>query len=264
MKWDSVADQHLLLAILSAHKVNVDHNRVAQIVGCTPRACEERIKKLRKLAKECGYELKTSTPLASEKKGRKCNKDGKGKGKFIDNEDMILYRKGIVSDDPDVKTEDGMKIKGEIIKRESSMGSYDGYEYGDAKPFTERHMEDSAFSFAANQGTRYSNTPHMSAATGVGIPFGVPLEISRESLSPSCRQGGTAFGFGSRGEVPLKRGIPGYQNHHHSSRKTRSPKTGYSARDQEPVEFVEISPASKKDPIIIDDDEDSRDEDYDV
>lgn len=240
--------------------MNVDHNRVAQIVGCTPRACEERIKKLRKLAKECGYELKTSTPLASEKKGRKCNKDGKGKGKFIDNEDMVLYRKGIVSDDPEVKTEDGMRIKEEIIKRESGMGSYDGYESGDVKPFTKRqHMEDPTFLFAANQGT---NIPHTSTASGVGISLGVPLEISRKSWSPSYRQGETAFGFGSHGGVPPERGIPGYQNHHHSARKTRTPKTRCSARDQ-PVEFVEISPASKKDPIVIDDD-DSRDEDYDM
>lgn len=226
----------MLLAILSAHKVNVDHNRVAQIVGCTPRACEERIKKLRKLAKECGYELKTSTPLASEKKGRKCNKEGKGKGKFTDDEDMTLYRKGIVSDDPEVKMENEMRIKEEIIKRENGMGSYDG--------------------FAANQGAGDSNAPYVSTATGLRIPLGVPLEISCEPLSPSCRRGGTALGFGSHGGVPLERGILRY---HHSA---RSPKTGYLACDQDPIEFVEISPASKKDPIVIDDD--SRDEVYDV
>ncbi|KAG0132162.1 hypothetical protein HOY82DRAFT_606780 [Tuber indicum] len=51
MKWDASADQQLLLAILNAHKVTVDHAKVAGIIGCTPRACEERLKKLRKLAK---------------------------------------------------------------------------------------------------------------------------------------------------------------------------------------------------------------------
>lgn len=257
----------MLLAILSAHKVNVDHNRVAQIVGCTPRACEERIKKLRKLAKECGYELKTPTPLASSKKGRKYNgeKDVGGKGQFIDNEDMILYRKGIVSDDPEVKMEDGMGIKREIVKKEFGMGNYDdGYGYGcgkGVKPLIKRHMEDSAPSFAANPGigsSEASSVPYASTATGLGIPLGIPLEISYESLTPSSRRGGTTFGFGNRGAVPKK----GYQNHHYSAQKIRPSKTGYSVRDQELAEFVEISPASEKDPIVIDDD--SRSDVYDI
>lgn len=249
----AAADQHLLLAILSAHKVNVDHNRVAQIVGCTPRACEERIKKLRKLAKECGYELKNPTSLSSGKKGRKYNKEGKGsggKGKFIDNEDMILYRKGIVFDDAEVKVEDEMRVKNEMIGREFGMGGYDGYGYGcgeDMKPFIKRQdMEDSPFLFAAN--------PYASTAAGLGIPLGVPLEISCEPSTPNCRRGGGTFDFSSLGAARLEKELPRYPNNHHAAPKTRPPKIEHSAYGQEPAEFVEISPASKKDPIVIDDD----------
>lgn len=245
----AAADQHLLLAILSAHKVNVDHNRVAQIVGCTPRACEERIKKLRKLAKECGYELKTPTSLESSKKGKKYSKSGKGKGKFIENEDMILYRKGIVSDDPEVKMEDDMGVKQEIMKGEFGMGDHDEYEYGcgrDMKPFL----------FDTNPGTRDPNIlslPYAGTAAGLGIPLGVPLEISRELLTSNCRRG-TTSDFSSRGAVPLERELSGYQHHYHPAPQIRSPKIERSALSQEPAEFVEISPASKKDPIVIDDD----------
>ncbi|PWW72683.1 hypothetical protein C7212DRAFT_366578 [Tuber magnatum] len=62
IKWGASADQHLLLAILNAHKVTVDHAKVAGILGCTPRACEERLKKLRKLAEgwaleDCGEKV---------------------------------------------------------------------------------------------------------------------------------------------------------------------------------------------------------------
>lgn len=32
------------------HKVTIDYASVSAIVGCTPRACEERLKKLRKLS----------------------------------------------------------------------------------------------------------------------------------------------------------------------------------------------------------------------
>ncbi|KAI5852365.1 hypothetical protein BZA05DRAFT_473900 [Tricharina praecox] len=46
----ATADQKLLLAILSVHKVTIDYASVSAIVGCTPRACEERLKKLRKLS----------------------------------------------------------------------------------------------------------------------------------------------------------------------------------------------------------------------
>lgn len=53
-RYVAAADQHLLLAILSAHKVTVNYASVARIIGCTPRACEERLKKLRKEAKDWG------------------------------------------------------------------------------------------------------------------------------------------------------------------------------------------------------------------
>lgn len=54
------ADRKLLLAIISAQSVKVDSPAVASIlsvgeVTCTPRAVEERIKKLKKIAREQGY-----------------------------------------------------------------------------------------------------------------------------------------------------------------------------------------------------------------
>ena len=52
MKWDSDADQQLLLAILAAHEVKVDSEAVAARLGenCTPRAVVERLKRLKKQA----------------------------------------------------------------------------------------------------------------------------------------------------------------------------------------------------------------------
>lgn len=52
MKWDTEADQQLLLAILAAHEVKVDSEAVASRLGehCTPRAVVERLKKLKKQA----------------------------------------------------------------------------------------------------------------------------------------------------------------------------------------------------------------------
>lgn len=253
----------MLLAILSAHKVTVDHNRVAQIVGCTPRACEERIKKLRKLAKECGYEVQSPTPSLSGKKVRKGGKGGKGggKGKCMDNEDMILYKKGIVSDDTEVKMEDGMRIKREMIKREFGFGGYHGYGYGygeDVKPFIKQQkMEGSPFLFAANTGIGdfdTSYTPYANTVTGFGIPLGVPLEVSCEPLMPSCRRGKEKSDFNS-GAIPLKKEFPRPQKYYHHTPKKRSPKIEHPVHTQEPAEFVEISPASKKDPIVINDDD---------
>ncbi|KAI9825230.1 MAG: hypothetical protein M1832_001264 [Thelocarpon impressellum] len=58
MKWDSDGDQHLLLAILATHSIKLDSVRVSKMMGGerTPRAVEERFKKLRKMAKERGLE----------------------------------------------------------------------------------------------------------------------------------------------------------------------------------------------------------------
>ena len=52
MKWDSDADQQLLLAIFAAHEVRVDSEAVAARLGekCTPRAVVERLKRLKKQA----------------------------------------------------------------------------------------------------------------------------------------------------------------------------------------------------------------------
>lgn len=46
------ADQHLLLAILTTQDVKVDFEVVAAQLGCTARAVQERLKKLKKMAAE--------------------------------------------------------------------------------------------------------------------------------------------------------------------------------------------------------------------
>lgn len=173
---------------------------------------------------------------------------------------MILYRKGIVSDDPEVKMEDDMGVKKEIIKGEFGMGGHDEYGYEsskDVKLFIKRqNMDDSTLRFDGNLGTRDPNVspvPYTGIAAGLGIPLGVPLEISCEPLISKCR-GGTAFDFSSRGAVPLEREFSGYQNHYHPAPGIRPPKTERLVHDPEPAEFFEISAASKKDPIVIDDD----------
>lgn len=52
------ADQHMLLCILAKHQIKLDYGAIAQGLGehCTARAVEERVKKLKKMAKERGFE----------------------------------------------------------------------------------------------------------------------------------------------------------------------------------------------------------------
>ncbi|KAI9835961.1 MAG: hypothetical protein M1837_003573 [Sclerophora amabilis] len=48
------ADQHLLLSILQTHTIKLDHDAIAKQLGpqCTPRAVVERLKTLRRMARE--------------------------------------------------------------------------------------------------------------------------------------------------------------------------------------------------------------------
>ncbi|MCJ1387206.1 hypothetical protein MMC18_000046 [Xylographa bjoerkii] len=50
MTWDSNADAQLLLAIIAEQPVSLNFDSVASRMGCTPRAIQERLKKLKKLA----------------------------------------------------------------------------------------------------------------------------------------------------------------------------------------------------------------------
>ncbi|MCJ1267101.1 hypothetical protein MMC22_006986 [Lobaria immixta] len=80
MTWNSIADQNLLLAILSEHSISVDYAAVALRLGCTPRAVQERLKKLRKRAVEQDGEGEAveTTPVKRTGKGAKtAKKDGK-------------------------------------------------------------------------------------------------------------------------------------------------------------------------------------------
>jgi hypothetical protein len=235
--------------------VIVDHNRVAKIVGCTARACEERIKKLRKLAKECGYE--TNPASKKIKKAGKGGKDG-CKGKFIEDPDMFLYRKGIVSDDVEIKKENRM-IKMEAVKREFGMFNYDehghefGYEYGDdVKPFIKQQgMEDPSFLYAVSPSFRGlgGSSTYVNTVDGLEIPLGVPLEISCESPGPNCGRGKSPNSFTPppvNGSQKPQWRIP--------SPQVSSPRDGHLELDHED-EIVEICAASKKNPMVINDDD---------
>ncbi|MCJ1336484.1 hypothetical protein MMC09_001760 [Bachmanniomyces sp. S44760] len=52
MTWDGPANQQLLLSILAAHDIKVDFGAVAARLGCTARAVQEQLKKLKKMAKD--------------------------------------------------------------------------------------------------------------------------------------------------------------------------------------------------------------------
>jgi hypothetical protein len=52
------ADQQLLLSILATHTIVLNHAAIAERIGphCTPRAVVERIKKLKKMSKDGGFD----------------------------------------------------------------------------------------------------------------------------------------------------------------------------------------------------------------
>lgn len=148
------ADQRLLLAILSAHRVAVDHSRVAHFVGCSARACEERLKKLRRKAKDRGYDFSTAptpeprhNPRARRARGRFWQSNGDGAVKMQDGRYMKLIKRE-VNDHPD-----------EIVID------------NDDAPLINRYQEVPEPRTASVEG--FATT-----AMGVEIPLGVPLQVS--------------------------------------------------------------------------------------
>lgn len=180
----------------------------------------------------------------------------------MDDADMILYRRGIVSDDIEVKMEHGMRIKREMIRREFGMSGYGGHGYRyeeDMKPFVklQKMEDDSPFQFdpiTSVSNVRGSPVSYANTAAGLEIPLGVPLEIAYKPLALDCR-GGERYDFDHRAVKPLKKEFTRLPNRYTPSPKIPSPKVENSIRANESFEFVEISPASKKDPIIINDDD---------
>ena len=61
------ADQQLLLSILATHAIKVDFDAIAARVGppCTPRAAQERIKKLKKMAKDRGFDVSGAATVST-------------------------------------------------------------------------------------------------------------------------------------------------------------------------------------------------------
>ncbi|KAI9850497.1 MAG: hypothetical protein M1830_007014 [Pleopsidium flavum] len=75
MTWDGVADQQLLLSILAAHEIKIDFDAVAANLGCTPRAVQERLKKLKKVAGEQNSAGPPGPKTPSKSKGAPTNGD---------------------------------------------------------------------------------------------------------------------------------------------------------------------------------------------
>ncbi|GAB7347886.1 hypothetical protein MBLNU459_g5412t1 [Dothideomycetes sp. NU459] len=71
MNWDGEADRKLLLAILKTHAIKVDSDAIAADLStesskCTPRAVEERLKKLKKMASGSTAETTGDGPVEDE------------------------------------------------------------------------------------------------------------------------------------------------------------------------------------------------------
>ncbi|KAL7273276.1 hypothetical protein RUND412_003883 [Rhizina undulata] len=191
MKWDAEADQHLLLAILCAHKVCVDYTRVSAIIGCTPRACEERLKKLRKHAKQSGYDF--GPPEKRKNKGlpfeSKIVKGGKGKfDKLAFAKEALIGKRRAADegraepplcDDGEVKIEPKEEAVDMRIKLEAEVENFVGGGIADdeAGPLMKRRKVGMATFFTDNA------MPYASTADGVNIPLGIPLEIANTSIS---------------------------------------------------------------------------------
>ncbi|MCJ1426799.1 hypothetical protein MMC29_004702 [Sticta canariensis] len=73
MTWNAAADQNLLNAIIAVHGISVDFTAVAQRLNCTPRAVQERLKKLRKMVGEKAGESEAAevAPVNSKDNGGK-------------------------------------------------------------------------------------------------------------------------------------------------------------------------------------------------
>ncbi|MCJ1397951.1 hypothetical protein MMC11_001147 [Xylographa trunciseda] len=68
MTWDSNADAQLLLAIIAEQSVSLNFESVAGRLGCTPRAVQERLKKLKKLAADGAEGVQVTPSKRASKK----------------------------------------------------------------------------------------------------------------------------------------------------------------------------------------------------
>ncbi|KAI9699442.1 MAG: hypothetical protein M1836_003053 [Candelina mexicana] len=142
MTWDGDADQQLLLSILATHAIKVDFDAIAARVGpqCTPRAAQERIKKLKKMAKDRGFVVSGAatvstgtTTAAGTPKKRKTTTGAKGakngsrakKGEQVanpgevDDEDGRIAVKGEKGEEPEAGDDEAIRVKSENgVKRD--------------------------------------------------------------------------------------------------------------------------------------------------
>ncbi|MCJ1284257.1 hypothetical protein MMC26_003588 [Xylographa opegraphella] len=68
MTWTAEAEKELLLAVIAQNPVPIDYVAIAAQMGCTPRAVEERMKKLKKAAKDTESEPAVAAHITSKRK----------------------------------------------------------------------------------------------------------------------------------------------------------------------------------------------------
>jgi hypothetical protein len=158
----ATADQHLLLAILATHRITVDHIRVSALLGCSPRACEERLKKLRKTAKEAGHEF-TPTPApaqtaaAGSSTSRSERKRRRSFNSLIGGETRTeAEERGVGAEVHDLLDDGGGESDVPLIRKHRGRKKEKGRGRGEAGFVRTR--------------------------AGVDIPLGVPLEIASQPL----------------------------------------------------------------------------------
>ncbi|KAA8894509.1 hypothetical protein FN846DRAFT_912854 [Sphaerosporella brunnea] len=141
MKWDATADQKLLLAVISMHHIVLDSQRVSTILGCTPGACEQRLWKLRKMAKESwGMDMSPSPATPTKKPRRKKVTKNNNNNNTVHSEENYFN-----ADDDEFAVKAEESESGSAQKRRKSVA---------AAPVYHRTL------------------------AGVKLPLGVPLEVS--------------------------------------------------------------------------------------
>jgi len=158
----ATADQHLLLAILATHRITVDHIRVSALLGCSPRACEERLKKLRKTAKEAGHEFTPApAPAQAVAAGSSTSRGERKRRRSF---------KGLIGGE--VRTEAEER---EVVVEVQGLLD-DGWEESDV-PLIRKHRG------RKKEKTRgRGEAGFVRTRAGVDIPLGVPLEIASQPL----------------------------------------------------------------------------------
>ncbi|MCJ1480312.1 hypothetical protein MMC06_000467 [Schaereria dolodes] len=126
------ADQQLLLSILAEHDIKLDFDAVSKRLGCTARAVQERLKKLKKLATDEADGSSITPAKASTKKASS------------DEATPTKKRKVVTPKSPKVAKASTGKGKGKKVKEDAKTSAADGgiKDIGKANGVKRGHEED--------------------------------------------------------------------------------------------------------------------------